>query len=252
MLIAEDITINGILTDLSLELKRGEILSILGPSGAGKSVVLKVLAGLWKPDRGRVLFEGHDLYKLSRARNREIFQKLSMTFQKSGLLDSMTVYENIDFPLREATGLKRASRKKKIEESLKQVGLSGTESLFPHELSGGMQKRLGIARALVLEPQCLLYDDPTAGLDPITSRQIIDLLLDAKKETEMTLILVTSEIDLAMMSADRIAFLHRGRFHFIGTSEETKRSKEPALYQFLHGLKEGPITELTSEEARNF
>lgn len=221
-----------VLHDVSFEVQRGSSLVILGQSGIGKSVLLKILARLILPDDGTVRIATADI---------------GMLFQKNALFDSMTVSENLDFPLRERTGLGVRQRKEKITRFLDWVGLSGTESLYPDELSGGMQKRLAIARALIVEPQLLLCDEPTAGLDPITSRMIAELLLRLKAELGTTFVVVTSDIMRAFQLGERIGLLvpssPHGGAHLVeaGTPDEARASRDPAIHQFLHGLAQGPL-----------
>jgi phospholipid/cholesterol/gamma-HCH transport system ATP-binding protein len=233
---------HSVLKGIHLEIPRGETFALIGPSGEGKTVLLKLMAGLLRPDRGEVLFQGVALVDLS-ARRRSLFsRRIGMTFQKSGLFDSLTCAQNLDFPLRELTALSQAERERKIEKALEEVGLVGQGALMVHEMSGGMQKRLGIARALILSPEAILYDDPTAGLDPITSRSILELILEMKRKYEMTVVLVTSQPDQAYRMADRIGFLYKGDFLQIGSSEIIQASSQPVVKQFVGGLLEGPLT----------
>lgn len=227
---------HAILNKVSFEVARGQSLVILGQSGVGKSVLLKILANLIVPDQGSVRIDTRNI---------------GMLFQKNALFDSLTVHENLDFPLREHTDLSEASRKLKVEKYLQWVGLAGTGHQFPVELSGGMQKRLGIARALIVEPEVLFYDEPTAGLDPITSRVIADLMLRLKSELKTTVVVVTSDVMRAFQLGDQIALLMRSPegaiFVPAGSPEEAKASTNPAIQQFLKGLTKGPLTSPTHD-----
>lgn len=227
--------------DLSFSILPGESFVIIGPSEAGKSVLLKMLAGLIVPDRGEVLFYGRPIPVHPKVRRKELGNRISMTFQRNGLFDSLTVEENILFPLREQGGLSREEIKAKAREILDHVGLAGRERLWVHELSGGMQKRLGIARALVLSPQVVLYDDPTAGLDPVTSRTIVELILGMKKKDETTIVMVTSDLEQAYRLADRVGFLYEGRFLAMDPPSSLRGSQQPVIKQFVHGELEGPL-----------
>lgn len=220
-----------VLSRISFDVARGESLVVLGQSGSGKSVLLKILANLILPDEGSVQIDTRDI---------------GMLFQKNALFDSLTVFENLEFPLRERTELKAAERRAKIQKYLEWVGLPGTAHQFPDELSGGMQKRLGIARALIVEPEVLFYDEPTAGLDPITSRVIAELMLRLKSELGTTIVVVTSDVMRAYQLANQIGILIRGpngaALVNAGTPDEAKASQDPAIQQFLKGLTQGPLT----------
>lgn len=232
-----------VLDGVELEIPKGEAFGVLGPSASGKSTLLKLMAGLIKPEAGEVNFLGADISNLPRKQEQFLRRRVGMTFQRSGLFDSLSCGENLDFPLRELTKLSAEEREHQVRQSLGDVGLPGTEDLAVHEMSGGMQKRLSLARALVLQPEVLLCDDPTAGLDPITSRSILKLIFDVHKGYEMTLVLVTSEPAQTKQVCDRIGFLHHGTFLQTGTFAELRNSKNPAVKQFLRGSLEGPLTE---------
>lgn len=220
-----------VLSRISFEVPRGGSFVVLGQSGVGKSVLLKILANLIVPDEGTVAIESRNI---------------GMLFQKNALFDSLTVYENLDFTLRERTSLKSAERKQKIAKFLEWVGLPGTDKLFPDELSGGMQKRLGIARALIVAPEVLFYDEPTAGLDPITSRIIAELILRLKHELGTTIVVVTSDVLRAFQMADRIGLLMKTPEGAVlldaGTPDEARAHHDEAIQQFLRGKTKGPLT----------
>jgi phospholipid/cholesterol/gamma-HCH transport system ATP-binding protein len=212
---------------LELAVEPGESVALIGPSGHGKSVLLKTVSGLLEPDEGSVKLGSQDI---------------GMLFQKNALFDSLTVEENLTFPLRERKGITGAPASKRASEMLAAVGLAGNEKLFPDELSGGMQKRLGIARALIVEPKILLYDEPTAGLDPITSRTIADLVRELRAQTKSTLLVVTNDMQRAYQLGDRIALLAKGSLIMGGSPKETQGSKDPRIQQFIFGHKDGPLT----------
>jgi phospholipid/cholesterol/gamma-HCH transport system ATP-binding protein len=213
--------------DLSLHVARGESVAILGPSGSGKSVLLKIIAGLIQSDQGTVRVES---------------KNLGMLFQKNALFDSLTVEENLSFPLRERLGIRGSEADARISELLSAVKLSGNENLFPNELSGGMQKRLGIARALVVQPEVILYDEPTAGLDPITSRTIAEMIGSLQKKRGSTIVTVTNDVHRAYQLADRIFLLAQGKLIDGGTPKQVHETQLPELRQFVNGLQEGPLT----------
>lgn len=210
---------------VSFAVPEGTSLSILGPSGAGKSVLLRILSGLMQADEGQIRIDT---------------EQLGMLFQKNALFDSLTVLENLLLPLREKKQLTGAPAQKKSMLLLEQVGLAASAHLSPSEISGGMQKRLGIARTLVLDPQTLLYDEPTAGLDPITSRKIAALILEMKKNQGSTLICVTNDVERALQLGDRVGFLSQGKFLDGGVPSEVRLTKNAALKQFITGKTESP------------
>jgi phospholipid/cholesterol/gamma-HCH transport system ATP-binding protein len=215
--------------NISFEVPQGKSVVILGPSGGGKSVLLKVLAGLLPADEGDFKIETSNL---------------GMLFQKNALFDSFTVLENLLFPLRERRGLVGEAAKKISLDMLASVGLSEAQNQFPDEISGGMQKRLGIARALVVEPELILYDEPTAGLDPITSRTIADLIIRLREKQKSTLLIVTNDVHRAYQLGDEIYLLAEGELIRAGTPQQTRDSREPRIHQFMLGLKTGPLTDL--------
>lgn len=231
-----------ILDRINLQVFEGESLVVVGPSGQGKSVLLKLLAGLISPTSGKVLVRGQEWAVLSGTRRQEVVQRLGMLFQKNAIFDSLTVAENVAFPLRELTNLSEGEIAKEVEFYLDSVGLLHAKELFPDEISGGMQKRLGIARALVLKPEVIFYDDPTAGLDPITSRKIIELILKLKRDQNSTIITITNDMNRAYQMADRIVVVVDHQVLVTGTAEETKANADPRVYQFIRGLLAGPLT----------
>lgn len=232
-----------ILKKVNLEIAPGESLVLIGPSGLGKSVVLKLFAGLLQPTAGRVTVEGQDLQGLDSRARKDLQLKMGMLFQKNALFDSLSVAENIAFPMREKTNLTESEIQERVAYFLDAVGISHAAALFPDEISGGMQKRLGIARALALKPQIVLYDDPTAGLDPITSRRIAELILKLRQENKSTLVAVTNDMARAYQLADRITMVVDGELIVTGSKAQTLAHKDPRVAQFVRGELTGPLTE---------
>ncbi|MBI4404394.1 MAG: ATP-binding cassette domain-containing protein [Deltaproteobacteria bacterium] len=232
-----------LLNELCLEIKKGESFAIIGPSGCGKSVLLKIMAGLLRPQAGKVYLENQDLYSLARGQRDGLLRSVSMTFQKNALFDSLSCGDNLRFPLKELTDLSKREIEERIQNALQEVGLPGIAELKINEISGGMQKRLGIARALVLLPEIILYDDPTAGLDPVTSKAIVELMLAVKKKHNNTFVVVTSDITRAYELADRMGFLYGGQFELVGTPARFKSTELPVVDQFVHGKTHGPLSE---------
>jgi phospholipid/cholesterol/gamma-HCH transport system ATP-binding protein len=228
---------------LDWELVPGEIFAILGPSGVGKSVFLRLLVRLLSPTEGRVLFAGKDLSSLSRREEREFYRKVGFAFQRNGLFDSLSCGDNLRFPLNELLGLGLEEREARVSRALEDVGLSGQAELAISEMSGGMQKRLGMARALALAPEAILYDEPTAGLDPLTSVKIHELILETRKKYGMSAVLSTTDPVQAFRLADRVGYLHEGRLIEVGSPDKVKASAHPVVRQFLEGRAEGPLTE---------
>jgi len=224
-----------LLQDVHLAVGRGEVVTIMGPSGEGKSVLLKIIAGLIEPTSGEVLIAGRNRIELSIAERRDFGRQTGMLFQRNALFDSLTSIENVNFPQVETLGLSEAAAKAVSLELLNAVGLLEAAERYPSEISGGMQKRLGIARALSLAPKLILYDDPTAGLDPITSRKIIRLIKDLQGRDQATLLLVTNELSRAFQIADRMAFIFAGKLVVTGSVEETKSHSDQRVSSFLRG-----------------
>jgi phospholipid/cholesterol/gamma-HCH transport system ATP-binding protein len=221
-----------VLQSLTLTVPAGKAYCILGRSGTGKSVTLKHIVGLVQPDEGRILVEGEDITPLSRADLARVRKRMGFLFQNAALFDSITVGENVAFPLRRHTRLADAEVRRRAREKLAQVGLEAAYDQMPGELSGGMRKRAGLARAMALDPSILLVDEPSAGLDPITSREIDELLL-AQRRAGTTLLVVTHNIPSARLLGDRLIVLHEGRIVAEGTSGELERSPEPLVREFM-------------------
>lgn len=233
-----NLTINErkILNDINLEIKKGETLVILGASGSGKSTVLKLMTGLIKPCSGNIFIKGVKADSLNEFEWNKLRKFMGMVFQYSALFDSMTVKENVAFGLRQHTKLKEQEIERIVKEKLNMVGLEGTEELYPSELSGGMKKRVSLARAVAMEPEIILYDEPTSGLDPIRSTDISLVIKNTQKIMKTTSVVVTHDLKSAEMIADRVAFLYKGTFIKIGTMKELMQSDDSRVRQFMHGL----------------
>lgn len=222
-----------VLRGLTLVIRRGEALVILGGSGTGKTVALKHIVGLISPDHGRVFVEGRDVTDFDEDEMLPIRRKVGFLFQGGALFDSMSVFDNVAFPLREHTSFSEAEIAVKVREKLKLVGLEGVDQMMPSNLSGGMRRRVALARAVILEPKALLFDEPTTGLDPITTKWVSKLMRNIHENLKITSVIVTHNIQSAMAVADRIAFLYRGRIKFVGTPEEIWECDDPIVHEFL-------------------
>ena len=220
---------------------RGKIVVVMGGSGVGKTVLLKHMIGLLKPDSGRIFVDGVDICRISSRQMREVRKRFGMLFQGAALFDSMTVGDNVAFPLREHTRLKESEVRSRVAARLNEVGLHGVENKYPSELSGGMSKRVGLARALALEPEIVLFDEPTTGLDPVLSDVITDLILETQRRLGITFVIISHDVKGAFRLADRIAMLYKGKLIAEGTPEEIETSANPVLQQFLAGNSEGPV-----------
>ena len=231
-----------ILRGVDLNVARGETLAIIGRSGGGKSVLLKHLIGLMRPNAGEIWIEGQNIIKMSERELASIRQKVGILFQGSALFDSMTVAENIAFPLKEAGQRDPKLLRKRVSEMLEIMEMPGQEDKMPVNLSGGMKKRVGLARSIVRQPSCLLYDEPTSGLDPIVSDSINKLIRRLQERLGVTSIVVTHDMKNAFHVADRIAYLHEGRIYFHGTPEELRRSNDPLIQDFLLGRSDEQLT----------
>ncbi|MFC1658216.1 ABC transporter ATP-binding protein [Candidatus Omnitrophota bacterium] len=232
-----------VLDGLSLKIETGKTTVIIGGSGCGKSVMLKHIMGLLKPDKGRLLIDGQDITSLDENKFNRLRLKMGMVFQAGALFDSLTVGDNVGFALIEHGNLPRDEIAGRVRESLSMVGLAGIENLMPAELSGGMKKRVALARAICIKPQIILYDEPTTGVDPITADIINELIKDLHDRLQVTSIAVTHDMTSAYKIADRIAMLYQGKIIACGTPEEIRNTDDPIVHQFINGLSRGPITE---------
>ncbi|MDD5173839.1 MAG: ABC transporter ATP-binding protein [Candidatus Omnitrophota bacterium] len=230
-----------VLNGITLDIYRGETFVIMGGSGCGKSTFLRHLIGALKPDSGKVSVLGKDLSGLDEDALDAVKKKIGMCFQSAALFDSMTVGENVSLPLREHTKLDRSVIDIVVKMKLEMVGLRGFEDLMPSQLSGGMRKRVGLARAIVMDPEIIFYDEPTAGLDPIVAGVIDKLILDLSKKLSITSVVVTHDMKSVFSIADRVAMLYEGRVLEVGESDTVKNSKNPMVRQFIAGSPDGPI-----------
>lgn len=228
-----------ILRGVDLEVQTGETLAIIGRSGGGKSVLLKHLVGLMEPNRGEIWIQGQNIIGLNERQLGAIRQKVGILFQGGALFDSMTVEDNIAFPLREAGERDAKILHSKVAEMLEVMEMEGEEAKMPESLSGGMKKRVGLARAIIRRPSCVLYDEPTAGLDPVVADSINRLIRRLQQRFGMTSVVVTHDMKSAFDVADRIAYLHEGRVYFHGTATELQQSTDPLIEDFLLGRSNG-------------
>ncbi|MDE2216671.1 MAG: ABC transporter ATP-binding protein [Planctomycetota bacterium] len=231
-----------VLKGVNLKVEKGQSLALIGGSGKGKSVLLKHIIGLTKPDRGKILIDNQDISRLRGKALKQLKERCGIVFQGGALFDSLTVFENIAFPLREKTKMKAQQIRDVVFTELARVGLSGAENKYPAEISGGMKKRVALARCLVMNPEIVLFDEPTTGLDPLIGKAIHKLIRECQKSLKYTAIIVTHEIPAIFSLVDRVAMLFDGKILAIGTPEEIQASKNPMVHQFIHGELEGPIS----------
>ena len=229
-----------VLRGISFDIRKGETMVVLGGSGSGKSVLIRHVIGLHRPDSGRILVGGADVVNLTERQLVPIRKRVAMLFQGGALFDSMNVSDNVSYGLREHTDLSSEEIRAIVGMKLSLVGLDGVEHLMPSELSGGMKKRVALARAISMDPQCILYDEPTTGLDPVTAQAINDLIRDLQARLRVTSVVVTHDIESAFFVGDRVSYLYDGKMYFVGTVEEARRSSEPRLRHFLSGGRSDP------------
>ncbi|MCB9596178.1 MAG: ATP-binding cassette domain-containing protein [Sandaracinaceae bacterium] len=230
-----------VLTGVSLQVPEGGIYALIGPGAAGKSVLLKVIAGLITPTRGSVQISGDEITTMDDAALMEMRRHVGMLFQNYALFDYMSVGDNIAFPLRRLFDLPEAEIATRVAERLERMALPGFEERAVGGLSGGQKKRVGVARATVSRPKLLLYDEPTAGLDPVTSQKIYDLIKEEQRQAGTTNVVISSDVAGLLTIADRVGMLHRGEMIFTGTVDEARSSEIPEVRQFVHGLVDGPL-----------
>jgi phospholipid/cholesterol/gamma-HCH transport system ATP-binding protein len=237
-----------VLRGVDLTIQDGETLVIIGRSGCGKSVLLKHIMAILEPDQGDIRIDGRSMFTMKAEDQDQFRLQLGMLFQGAALFDSLTVRENVGFSLFEHTKFSVEVIDQRVEEKLRLVGLEGVEELMPASLSGGMKKRVGLARAICNEPKIILYDEPTTGLDPINADVINDLILRMQKQLKVLSIVVTHDMTSAYKVGDRIAMLYDGRIITVGTPEEIKHSSDPVVQQFITGSAHGPITDHAKKE----
>lgn len=240
-----------VLRGVDLTIKEGETVVIIGRSGCGKSVLLKHIMAILEPDEGDIKIYGHSMFSMLPDEQDQCRLQLGMLFQGAALFDSLTVLENVGFSLFEHTNLSEEVILQKVLEKLRMVGLTGVEDLMPASLSGGMKKRVGLARAICNEPKIILYDEPTTGLDPINADVINELILSMQKQLKIVSIVVTHDMTSAYKVADRIAMLYEGRIIGVGTPDEIRNSPDPIIQQFITGSARGPITDKQQKETES-
>jgi phospholipid/cholesterol/gamma-HCH transport system ATP-binding protein len=230
-----------VLKGVSFQVEKGEIIALIGRSGYGKSVLLKHVAGLLRPDKGRVVIDGEDISSMTGKKLEAVRRRLGFLFQSGALFDSFTVFENVAFPLREKTKLGEEEIRKQVLGLLDQVGLIGAEEKYPAELSGGMMKRAALARALVINPEIMLFDEPTTGLDPIIACAILNLIDSLHRRFGFTGILVTHEIPTVLQFVQKVAMLHEGQILTVESPEQILSSRDPIVQQFVTACENGPV-----------
>ena len=230
-----------VLQNVAFSVPRGCLYGLIGPGAAGKSVLLKMITGLMKPDVGSIEVEGDDVTRMGELDLQKLRLKFGMLFQNNALFDHLTVGDNIAFPLQRLFALPKEEVERRVAERLSCVALGGFEDRLPGGLSGGQKKRVGVARATVTNAPIVLYDEPAAGLDPVTSQKIFELLRKEQRAIDATCIMVSSDLDRLLTVTDRVGMMYRGELIFDGTTEEAQKSTEPRVRQFVHGLTEGPL-----------
>ena len=232
---------NQVLRGVHLEIQQGESMVVIGGSGSGKTVLIKCIIGLIRPDGGEVYVDGLEITSLNERRLNEVRKKFGMLFQGGALFDSLKVWENVGFGLRQQTRLAEEKIRRIATQKLRLLGLKDVEDLMPAELSGGMKKRVSLARAIALEPEILLYDEPTTGIDPVVADAINELIIQMREKLNVTSIAITHDMKSAYKIGDRIAMLYQGEIIEVGTPDEIKNSPNSVVQQFIQGKSEGPI-----------
>ncbi|MCC6644817.1 MAG: ATP-binding cassette domain-containing protein [Polyangiaceae bacterium] len=230
-----------VLDRVSLTVPSGTLYGLIGPGASGKSVLLKTVTGLIRPDAGTVAVDGQDLFAMPEIELQRFRLQFGMLFQNNALFDHLTVFDNIAFPIRRMMSVTEDQVREMVADRLRMVSMPGFEDRMPAGLSGGQKKRIGVARATVMKAPIVLYDEPAAGLDPVTSQKIFDLLRAEQRQANATVIMVSSDLDRLLTVTDRVGMLYRGRLIFDGTTDEAKTSDDPYVRQFVHGLVEGPL-----------
>lgn len=233
---------NRVLQGVDLDIQEGSVTVVIGPSGCGKSVLIKHVIGLLRPDEGAIWVDGQDITRLSERAMTLVRRKFGMLFQHSALFDSMTVLENVMFPLREHTRMSRREMRDLAIRRLQQLGLYGVEDVYPAELSGGMRKRVGLARATILNPKIVIYDEPMTGLDPIMCENVEDMILTARREFGVTSIIISHDMASTFRMADKVAMLHEGRIVIEGPPETVRMSRNTIVRRFIYLSGTGPLT----------
>ncbi|MBI3993965.1 MAG: ATP-binding cassette domain-containing protein [Candidatus Lambdaproteobacteria bacterium] len=230
-----------VLDDLELRVTRGKVTVVMGGSGHGKSTILKLIMGFMPPDAGRIFIDGTDLGTLSADARRAVRKTIGMSFQYSALFDSMTVYDNVAFPLREHTRLHEQEIRERVLAMLKRLDLPGIEDKMPSDLSGGMKKRVGVARAIMLQPKIMLFDEPESGLDPVTATSMAELIMELRDAFHITCLVISHNLATSMQIADNVCMLYKGRIIAEGSPAAIQTDTNPVWQQFLHGRSHGPF-----------
>jgi phospholipid/cholesterol/gamma-HCH transport system ATP-binding protein len=229
-----------VLDDINLQVPKGKVTVVMGGSGHGKSTILKLIVGFVEPQQGRILIDGKNVLKLRPLERQEVRKTIGMSFQYSALFDSMTVFENVAFPLREHTKLKEPEIESRVEDILTRLSLPGIGGKMPSDLSGGMKKRVGVARAIMLQPKIMLFDEPESGLDPVTTASIGELIMEMRDNFNITCLVISHNMESTMRIGDKVCMLYKGHIIAEGAPDEMFANPNPVLQQFLHGRSEGP------------
>jgi len=233
-----------VLHDVNLSINKGETFLIIGRSGAGKTVLLKNIIGLLRPDTGHIFIDGKDITMFNKKELEKVRLQFGLVFQSSALFDFLTIEENVGFFLYQHTALKRGEIRKRVKDTLALVGLEGIEDSYPYQLSGGMKKRVAIARAVIYNPKIIIYDEPTTGIDPIAVDKVVSLIEDLHRRLAITSLVVTHDLEVGLKISERIAFLLGGRIIFQGQKDDLRITADPRVLQFLNGSSSGPIKEM--------